>query len=133
MSPSSDADGGSGVDARSLAAGVDAPPEAAPPPAPIDAPLRLDAVVLGRVQGVGFRYFVVDRARALGLAGWVANRPDGAVRCVAEGPEPDLRELLGALWNGPPGARVSSVVDAWSPGTGALDGFTVRPGGHPGD
>jgi len=124
-------DGGSGAGARSP---VD--PDA-PSPAGSVAPgrprLRLDAVVIGRVQGVGYRYFVIDRARELRLSGWVANRPDGSVHCVAEGPEPLLRELLGGLWNGPFGARVSSVADAWSPATDEFEGFTLRPGGHPGD
>lgn len=94
---------------------------------------RLDALVVGRVQGVGFRFFVIDRARRLRLSGWVANQPDGSVRCVAEGREEALRELLGALWNGPSGARVASVGDAWSAATGEFDGFTVRPVGHSGD
>ncbi len=66
-------------------------------------PASLDAVVRGWVQGVGFRYFVLDRATALGLVGWVANEPDGSVRCVAEGPRTDLETLLAALTEGPLG------------------------------
>ncbi len=94
---------------------------------------RLDAVVSGRVQGVGFRYFVVERARRLAVSGWVANLPDGSVRCVAEGREQVLRELLGGLWNGPGGAHVSSVSDRWGPATGEFRGFEVRFGAHRGD
>ncbi len=54
---------------------------------------RVDATVVGRVQGVGFRWFVLDAARRHGLRGWVANEPDGSVRCVAEGPREDLEAL----------------------------------------
>jgi len=66
-------------------------------------------VVNGRVQGVGFRYFVVREARALGLAGWVRNLPDGEVEVLASG-EPDVVSAFeGRLWEGPPHAKVSSV------------------------
>jgi acylphosphatase len=59
---------------------------------------------------VGFRYFVVERARALGLTGWVRNGADGqTVEVVAEGPEDALRELQAALRAGPPASRVERV------------------------
>ena len=104
-----------------------------PPDASASDSRRLDAVVSGRVQGVGFRYFVIERARRLDVSGWVANLPDGSVRCVAEGDEPVLRQLLGALWNGPGGARVEAVSEAWGPATGEFRGFEVRFGAHRGD
>jgi acylphosphatase len=94
---------------------------------------RLDATVRGRVQGVGFRYFVIRRAVSLELTGWVSNEPDGSVRCVAEGPRPALDALLQALEDGPPGAIVERVMTAWSPATGAFPSFDVRGGGHSGD
>ena len=96
-------------------------------------PERLEAVIRGRVQGVGFRYFVVRRARTLGLTGWVANQVDGSVRCVADGPPPDLDRLLEALKQGPPGSRVDGVDATSCPALGGLDGFAVRAGGHAGD
>ena len=66
-------------------------------------------VVNGRVQGVGFRYFVVREAKALGLLGWVRNLPDGRVEVLACG-EPDVVSAFeGRLWEGPPHARVSTV------------------------
>jgi acylphosphatase len=66
-------------------------------------------VVNGRVQGVGFRYFVVREAQALGLAGWVRNLPDGRVEVLASGAADIVSALEGRLWQGPPHARVTSV------------------------
>ncbi|HJW21475.1 MAG TPA: acylphosphatase [Candidatus Limnocylindrales bacterium] len=94
---------------------------------------RLEAVVHGRVQGVGYRLFVVDAAIGLGLVGWVANEPGGTVRTVVEGPEPRLLELLRQLREGPSAARVDAVDEAWSQPTGAFDRFSVRSGWHAGD
>ena len=74
---------------------------------------RFVAHVQGRVQGVGFRSFVVIRARALGLAGTVRNLPDGGVWVEAEGTRDKLESLLGALRTGPPSARVSHVQVSW--------------------
>jgi acylphosphatase len=95
--------------------------------------VRLAATVLGRVQGVGFRYHVRREAIRLGLRGWVANRPDGAVDCLVEGDRADVEELLRALHEGPPGSDVDRVVVGWGPATGGFDGFSVRPWGHGGD
>ena len=95
--------------------------------------VRLDATVVGRVQGVGFRYFVLREATALGLDGWVANTADGAVRCVAEGRRDVLDALLERLREGPAAADVDRVSAAWMPATKAFGGFSVRSGGHPGD
>jgi len=97
------------------------------------AAVRLDATVSGRVQGVGFRYFVLREAMALGLTGWVANIPGGAVRCVAEGPRPSLESLEGRLRDGPPSAIVERVSVAWMPATGRFVSFEVRSGAHTGD
>ncbi|MEO6207645.1 MAG: acylphosphatase [Candidatus Limnocylindrales bacterium] len=101
--------------------------------APGVVPARLEATVVGRVQGVGYRYHVLRQAMALGLTGWVANEGDGTVRCRAEGLRVDLEALLGALQNGPPGAHVERVIAAWGPGTGRLGPFGIRSGGHRGD
>jgi acylphosphatase len=94
---------------------------------------RLDATVTGRVQGVGFRFFVLREAMALGLDGWVANTPSGAVRCVAEGPDDRLEALLERLREGPPAAIVDHVSEAFMPATGTLGAFGVRSGAHTGD
>jgi len=94
---------------------------------------RVEAVVRGQVQGVGFRYFVLRRANRLGLVGWVANERDGSVRLVAEGPPEVLDELLALVRGGPPGAWVEEVAVTRMPATDGFDGFTVRASGHRGD
>jgi acylphosphatase len=94
---------------------------------------RLEAVVRGRVQGVGFRMHVRTAARSLGLTGWVANEPGGRVRCVAEGPADALDRLEARLREGPPGAWVEDVTAHRRPSTGEFDGFDVRSGWHGGD
>jgi acylphosphatase len=73
--------------------------------------MRIHVLVRGRVQGVGFRWFVREAARELGLAGWVRNRPDGTVEVAAEGTAPMLGQLRDVLRNGPPGAVITSVDD----------------------
>jgi acylphosphatase len=65
--------------------------------------------VRGRVQGVGFRWYVVDMARELRLAGWVKNRGDGNVELAAAGEANALARLEAAVTSGPPGARVEEV------------------------
>ncbi|MEP7361527.1 MAG: acylphosphatase [Chloroflexota bacterium] len=94
---------------------------------------RLEATVHGYVQGVGFRYFVVRRAKELGLAGWTANEPDGTVRVVAEGSPQALDELTRHLHAGPPGAHVDSVVVNRTPTVAGLGGFSIQSSGHRGD
>lgn len=71
---------------------------------------RLEAVVTGRVQGVGFRRYVRGWARRLELGGWVRNEPNGTVHLVAEGGPEALDRLSRLLWGGPPGARVDDVT-----------------------
>lgn len=95
--------------------------------------VRLEAVVRGRVQGVGFRYHVVREARRLGLAGWVANEHDGSVRAVAEGPTDAVDRMEHLLRNGPPGSTVENVSLVRMPATGRFEGFVVRPAAHGGD
>ena len=94
---------------------------------------RLDAVVRGRVQGVGFRVHVRRAARASGLTGWVANEHGGRVHCVAEGPRADLERLLVVLRAGPPGAFVEDVGVEWLPASAEFETFDVRSGWHGGD
>lgn len=65
--------------------------------------------VVGKVQGVGFRFFVCERALALGLDGWVKNTPDGDVELIASGDHSKLHALEVAARRGPSGARVIDV------------------------
>lgn len=82
----------------------------------------IHALVRGRVQGVGFRWFVREQARELGVKGWVRNRADGSVEVEAEGDAASLQRLLEALSKGPRGAHVTSVDEL--PG---LDSAGERP------
>lgn len=83
-------------------------------------------VIRGRVQGVGFRMFTVDRASFEGVHGYVRNLPDGGVEAVVEGDEESVERLERALRQGPAGARVHSfVAEAIAP-TGRASGFDVR-------
>ena len=87
---------------------------------------RLHATVEGRVQGVSFRYFVVEQADLLNLNGWVRNRWTGSVEVCAEGSRLDLDQLLQALRQGPPMARVDHVDSEWQAYTGEFKDFQVR-------
>lgn len=87
---------------------------------------RLHAQVHGLVQGVGFRAFVIRRAAALGLTGWVGNLHSGSVEVVAEGPRSLLEELLKNLEEGPRAAEVERVESEWLVPTSEFSQFRVR-------
>ena len=86
---------------------------------------RLHAIVEGRVQGVGFRYFVMTAARELHLTGWVRNRFDGSVEVTAEGPRKDLETLIFFLRKGPRNSFVSGINTKWQPANGEFIRFDV--------
>jgi acylphosphatase len=86
---------------------------------------RLHLVIRGQVQGVGFRYFVVRHATTLGLAGWVRNRPDGAVEVEAEGPRSALEALQAGVRRGPSAATVTEMDESWSEGEAHHRGFRI--------
>lgn len=75
----------------------------------------LHVIVHGRVQGVGFRWFVRTEARRLGLAGWVRNLPDGTVEMRASGIAQFLSALEQAIQRGPEGASVTQISQVESP------------------
>jgi len=86
----------------------------------------LRAIVRGRVQGVGFRMFVVREAHRLGLAGYTRNLPDGTVEVLATGDAANLDQLVLRLEQGPPGARVDAVMADRSAVVPDCEGFGIR-------
>ena len=82
-------------------------------------------VVRGRVQGVGYRYFVLRQADAVGVSGFARNLPDGAVEVLAEGTDAALADFEARLREGPAFAEVASVEREASPERGS-SGFHVR-------
>jgi acylphosphatase len=89
------------------------------------APKGLDAVVEGRVQGVGFRWSTRREAERLGLVGTVRNRSDGAVVVAAEGRISHLEAFVEWLAVGPPAASVSSCHVTWREARGLSRRFEV--------
>ena len=87
---------------------------------------RLHLIVSGRVQGVFFRQSTADKARSLGLTGWVRNLPSGEVEIVAEGPRKNLEILAAWARIGPPGAHVVDAREEWQEALGEFTGFRVR-------
>ena len=87
---------------------------------------RLFAIVEGRVQGVGFRYFVAEEAAKQNATGWVRNRRNRTVEVMAEGDRPHLENLLAALQNGPPAAHVIHVKHNWEEATGEFRNFRIK-------
>ncbi|MDD2521469.1 MAG: acylphosphatase [Anaerolineaceae bacterium] len=87
---------------------------------------RLQAIISGAVQGVGFRYFTMDAAYELGLTGWVRNLHGRSVEVVAEGEREALEKLIEKLRHGPRSARVDEVRFSWHPYQGEFDRFEVR-------
>jgi len=85
----------------------------------------LRALVHGRVQGVGFRWFVARRAEERGLGGTVRNLADGSVEVIAQGPRASLEALLDELRRGPPRSRVERVDEFWSEGPRRHGGFGI--------
>jgi acylphosphatase len=82
----------------------------------------------GRVQGVGYREACVERAQALGLAGYVRNRRDGSVEVMLQGRADAVARMEAWLHQGPPPARVDCVTPIALPvPVAALDGFERRP------
>jgi acylphosphatase len=88
---------------------------------------RIHAYVKGYVQGVGFRFYVLQHGTNLNLHGWVRNRFNGQVEVVAEGPKDLLEGLLDRLKEGPPASQVDEVLVDWYPASGDLPTpFTVK-------
>lgn len=87
---------------------------------------RAHVYISGKVQGVFFRAYTRDKARELGLKGWVRNLSDGRVEAVFEGAREKVEEMLRWCHRGSPYARVSSVEVHWEPPSGRYGSFEVR-------
>lgn len=86
---------------------------------------RIHVVVRGRVQGVGFRWFVREAARDGQLAGWVRNRRDGAVELEAEGPTAALEAFRATIARGPVGAVIASIDEVQVSTEALVQPFTI--------
>jgi acylphosphatase len=82
--------------------------------------------VRGRVQGVGFRWFVEREARALGISGWVRNNSDGSVEVLASGTQEQLFGLRSRLQQGPRAARVDNVEESEAKPIAGLNTFRIE-------
>jgi acylphosphatase len=91
-------------------------------------PASAYVLVTGRVQGVGFRWFVRSHASALELRGWARNRRDGSVELEAVGPRERIEQLIAELRAGPPASEVEEVTVHWlpAPPAGGPAGFEIR-------
>jgi len=87
---------------------------------------RAHIILTGRVQGVFFRDGTKNKARALGLKGWVRNVDSDKVEVMAEGEEDKLRELVEYCKKGPDAAEVSDIEIEYSDASGGFEGFSVR-------
>lgn len=81
-------------------------------------------IIRGRVQGVGFRYSMCDKAESMGIVGTVSNREDGSVEAVIQGDEEQVAAMLEWAKNGPAGARVDRVEVIET--TGTFSDFSIR-------
>ncbi len=88
--------------------------------------VRTEFNITGRVQGVGFRFFVIERAKKLDLSGYVSNNIDGTVEVVAEGDKNDIDTLHEYLKQGPMMAHVENCKVTTKEPTGEFRGFDVR-------
>ena len=83
-------------------------------------------LISGRVQGVFFRFTMLEEAKREGVNGWVKNRLDGRVEAYLEGKEESVKKLISWCHKGPPGAVVRSVEVEWLPYEGTFSSFSIR-------
>ena len=86
---------------------------------------RAQVWISGRVQGVFYRAYTRDQARARGLKGWVRNLPDGRVAAVFEGQRSMIEDMIAWCHKGPPYAAVDEVQVVWQEYVGDLDDFRI--------
>ena len=88
--------------------------------------IQYDIKVIGRVQGVGFRYFALGKAQEMGITGWAKNVVDGSVEIIAQGDEPTLKTYVDYLYIGPTLSRVDKINVHRSDITMVFDNFSVK-------
>jgi acylphosphatase len=87
--------------------------------------VRARVIVSGRVQGVYYRAYAVDKARVLAITGWIRNMRGGSVEAVFEGEENAVREMVDWCSEGSPSSRVERVEVEWEEPSGEFAGFSV--------
>ena len=88
--------------------------------------MRATIIIQGVVQGVGFRFFVIEKARENNVTGYVQNLPDGTVKVIAEGDKGLLQDFIGMLKVGPVSAHVTGLEVAWDNGESQFSTFDIR-------
>jgi acylphosphatase len=87
--------------------------------------LKVNLTISGKVQGVGFRYFVLRQAQELGILGWVSNKPNGDVEAFAQGEKADLERFIAKVKEGPSFSRVEDVSLNWVKEAEQYFGFEI--------
>ncbi len=88
--------------------------------------VQYEIIISGRVQGVGYRYFAVQKANEMGITGWVKNSVDGGVIIIAQGIEAELKTYTNYLYIGPTRARVDRIVSNKMQLVTVFDKFSVK-------
>ena len=87
--------------------------------------LTVNMKITGKVQGVGFRYYVLRQAQELGIRGWVSNKPNGDVEALAQGEKTDLERFIAKVKEGPSFSRVEDVSLNWVNEADQYFGFEI--------
>ena len=87
--------------------------------------LTVNMKITGKVQGVGFRYFVLRQAQELGINGWVSNKSNGDVEALAQGDKEDLDQFIAKVKQGPAFSRVDDVSLNWGNEAEQYFGFKI--------
>ena len=87
--------------------------------------LTVNMTISGKVQGVGFRYFVLRQAQERGMYGWVSNKPNGDVEALAQGEKADLEQFIAKVKEGPSFSRVEDVSLNWVKEAEQYFGFEI--------
>ncbi len=88
--------------------------------------VQYELTVKGRVQGVGYRYFAVQKGSEMGITGWVKNSVDGSVIIVAQGIEEEIKTFIDYLYIGPTRARVDQITKVKFNTLSDFNNFSVK-------